>query len=256
MLQQVSQPLSFAKLDKQKLEHEWSALQGKVVSSSSASSTNQHAAAMAGRQNGSVHSAQPEPPDKPRMRSDADVRTEARVRADAERQMVKSTSTAGDSAGSRMSVLRIGQASFGSSTASASSDQRSPQSSFEGHEAGSGGRASDNGGPALLVAICPSGERGPQPAAAQHGGAQLRAPAHQRPSDFLVRTFIDGPASDAPISASSSAGGSDYGSGGGRHLGLSDDRGGMTTTNGSGGGGSSGTRFVGSVMLPCSVWLT
>ncbi len=95
-----------------------------------------------------------------------------------EQQMVKPRDAAGDSAGSRMSVLRMGQASFGSSAGSASSDQRSPQSSFEGHEGGSCVRAL-NGQPALVAMYHP-GTLGQRPPVAQDGGSRpvlLQAPA-------------------------------------------------------------------------------
>ncbi len=76
-----------------------------------------------------------------------------------------------------------------------------------------------------------------------------RRATDQRPSSFFFGTSVDGPSSDVPLSAHSSAGGSDYGSGGGRLMGRSNVRGGGMTTNGSGGAGSSGIRFVSSVWL-------
>ena len=73
-----------------------------------------------------------------------------------------------------------------------------------------------------------------------------RRAADQSPSNFFFGTSVDDPSSDVPVSAPSSAGGSDYGSADARVAGLYNSRGGFATTDGSGGGGS-GNRFVGNL---------
>ena len=77
---------------------------------------------------------------------------------------------AGGSANSRLAVYRTVQSSFGSSAGSASSEQRSPQSSFEGQDVVIGGRGSASGAGAvgpLIAMYHPGGAQPPRPPLAQ-----------------------------------------------------------------------------------------